>query len=184
MRRLLAAIALSLVPACATGLASRPASLYSDRSASLEGVSVGAAGGPILSIIPGESNLGYTAEGKLGYSFGPPLAVYLSGGFDSANANVGGRYRVGQVAAFLQHHLVVQRGVNVFARGGIGVGFSKDFTVDHSMAAGLAEAGGLGMEIAMSPGLYLVPELFYRNANLNGAVNVQSIGLQLGIAYY
>ena len=71
-----------------------------------------------------------------------------------------------------------------FGLGGIGAGFSKDFTADRSMAAGLAETGGLGMEIAMSPGLYLAPELFYRNANLNGAVNVQSIGLQLGIAYY
>lgn len=185
MSRLLAALALSLATACAAGIASRPAYvLEPERSTSLEGVYVGAAGGGALSIVPGESNLGYSVEGKLGYSFNPALAVYLAGALDSASFKAGGSYRIGHVAAFLQHHLVVQRAVSVFARGGIGVGFSKDFTVDRSMAAGLAETGGLGMEIAMSPGLYLAPELFYRNANLNGAVNVQSIGLQLGIAYY
>jgi hypothetical protein len=184
MARPLSAIALSLTAACA-GLASRPSYVgEADRAAGLEGVYAGLAGGGALSVIPGESNFGYSAEGKLGYSFGPPLAVYLSGAVDSASRTLFGRYRVGQVAVFLQHHLLVQRSVMVFARAGIGAGFSKDFTSDHSMAAGLAETGGLGLELAVAPGLYLAPEFFYRNANLNGQLNVQSLGLQLGVAYY
>ena len=183
MRRLVA-IALSSA-ACVPGLASRPAYVIeSERSGRFEGVYAAAAGGGILSIVPGMSNTGYCGEGKLGYSFGPPLAVYLSGSVDSANGTGYGTYRVGNVSVFLQHHLVVQRAVTVFARGGIGAGFSKDLSADRSMAAGLAETGGLGMEFALSPGLYVAPEFFYRNANLNGVATVQSLGLQLGVVYY
>lgn len=176
-------VAALFLTACAGGMASRPYD-SADPSANLEGVYAAVEGGGILSIIPGETDTGYAFEGRLGYSFGPELAVYLSAALDTASQTPGGTYRVGQVSAFAQHHFIVGQLVSFYARAGLGVGLSRDFTADHTMAGGLAETGGLGFEVAITPGFYLTPEFFYRHAELRGDVNVHAVGLQLGVAYY
>ena len=43
------------------------------------------------------------------------------------------------------------------------------------------------MEIRIAPNLFLAPEVFYRNANLSTQgtdMQVQTVGLQLGLVYY
>ncbi len=57
-------------------------------------------------------------------------------------------------------------------------------SADGSNAVGLAGGGGIGVEIRLAPNLFLSPELFYRNATLNGNTGVQVIGLQLALVYY
>ena len=66
------------------------------------------------------------------------------------------------------------------------VGLSRDVVPDAT-AAGLAEAGGLGVEIRVAPNLFLAPELFYRNASLSTRgidQQVHTVGLQLALLYY
>jgi len=98
----------------------------------------------------------------------------------------GSAFRTEQMAAFLQYHLVVRPAAMVYARAGIGVGLSRDVVPDRT-AAGLAAAGGVGIEFRFLPNLFLAPELYYRNTDLSvsgTSMRVQSVGLQLGLIYY
>lgn len=181
--RLLAALLLAAAPAFASQLASSDE--WSSQQSSLEGFYAGIGGGGNLLIVPGENAFGYDAELRLGYSFNPLLQIYLSGSVDGARLS-GRTFRSGQIAAFVQYHLLVKPAVMVYGRGGIGVGLSRDVVPD-STAAGLAEAGGLGVEIRVAPNLFLGPELFYRHASLSTQgidQQVHTIGLQLALAYY
>jgi len=187
---LAASLALLSSSALAAGLSSRPAGDYNqDRVGNLEGFFAGVGAGGQLMIFAGNNAFGYDAEVRVGYSFSAPLQLYLSGALDGATFSSGGlstSFKAEQIAIFLQYHLLVRPAVMIYARGGIGVGLSGDY-VPGSTAAGLAEAGGLGVEIRLTPGLYLVPELFYRGANLSAqgsSDSYQSIGIQLGIVYY
>ena len=83
-------------------------------------------------------------------------------------------------------HLLVKPAVMVYGRAGIGASLSNDVT-PGATAAGLAAGGGLGVEIAVAPNLFLAPELFYRNANLSArgvSERLQTIGLELSLVYY
>ena len=180
---LLAALLLAAAPAFAAPLASSDE--WNSQQSSLEGLYAGIGGGGNLLIVPGDNSFGYDAELRLGYSFNPVLAIYLSGSVDGARLS-GRTFRSGQIVAFVQYHLLVKPAVMVYGRGGIGVGLSRDVVPD-STAAGLAEAGGLGVEIRVAPNLFLAPELFYRNASLSTRgidQQVHTVGLQLALLYY
>jgi len=181
--RLLAALLLAAAPAFASQLPSSDE--WSSQQSNLEGLYAGVGGGGNLLIVPGDNSFGYDAELRLGYSFNPVLAIYLSGSVDIASFS-GRTFRTGQVVAFVQYHLLVKPAVMVYGRGGIGVGLSRDVVPD-STAAGLAEAGGLGVEIRVAPNLFLAPELFYRSASLSTRgidQRVHTVGLQLALLYY
>src|SRR5258706_1917347 len=189
MNYLLAAfVALSSTSALAAGYASRPAGDY-DQPGKIEGLYAGVSGGGQLMIFGGNNAFGYDVEARLGYSFSPMLTLYLSGALDGATFSTAGgdiSFKAEQLAVFLQYHLLVKPAVMVYARAGIGVGLSGDY-VQNSMAAGLGESGGLGVEIRIGPGLFLAPELFYRGATLSAqgfSDSYQSIGLQIGLIYY
>jgi opacity protein-like surface antigen len=162
-----------------------------EENSPLEGVYAALGGGGGLNVIGGENDFGYDLEARLGYSFGPQLSVYLSGAVDGASTKATAvaasqTYRVEQFTVMLQYHLVVKAKAMVYVRGGIGVGMSNSTVLspDGSNAVGLAGSGGIGVEIRLAPNLFLSPELFYRNATLNGNTGVQVIGLQLALAYY
>ena len=175
MKRLAALIALAAAPALAQ---------FPDRPPSLEGIYAAIGGGGQL-MIAGDNGFGYDAEARLGYSFGPATGVFLSGAIDGAIVS-GISTKSIQVAAFLQYHLAASRNVMVYTRAGIGLGLVPSFYLDQT-GAGLAAAGGLGLEIRVGEGVYLGPELFYRRAtvSVSGASgDVQVIGLQLNLVYY
>ena len=185
MRTLFAALLLTAAPSLAAGLASRPADDY-DRPNSMEGIYAAIGAGGALIIIDSGNAFGYDAEARLGYSFNPGLQVYLSGAVDGATIS-GFSFRSEVIAAFVQYHLYSRPSVGVYARAGIGAALSGSFGTSN--AVGLAESGGLGVEIAISPGIFVAPELFYKNANLSfsngaGSTAEQVLGLQLALIYY
>jgi hypothetical protein len=175
-------------PALAQGY-SRPYEEW--ERAPLEGIYAGISGGGQLMIADGSNAFGYSGELRLGYSFDPRLAVYVSGSVDGASF-VGANLRVETIALVLQYHLYARPQMMVYARGGLGVGLSSDLAFDVNTgasvtSAGLAAVGGFGVEIRVAPGLYLAPELFYRNMNLSGGGvtdDIQIIGMSLGLIYY
>ena len=185
MNRLLLVVLLAAAPVSAAGLSSRPAEDWTGETSSLEGLYAAIGGGGSLLIVPGDNTFGYDGELRLGYSFNPVLQVYLSGALDGGKFS-GVTFRTEQIVAFVQYHLLVKPAVMVYGRAGIGVGLSRD-APPGSTSAGLAEAGGLGVEIRVAPNLFLAPELFYRNGNLSGNgtdLQVQTVGLQLNLVYY
>ncbi len=107
--------------------------------------------------------LGYTVEGRLGYSFNPVLQLYLSGSIDGELPPIG--FRSELIAVFVQYHLYSEPSLGVVARAGIGVALSSSFSTGNNMGPGAA--GGLGLEIGLSPGLFLTPELFYKYQSLS-----------------
>ena len=152
---------------------------------SLEGLYAAIGGGGSLLIVPGDNTFGYDAELRVGYSFNPMLQLYLSGSVDGGIFSTG-HFRSEQVLAFVQYHLLVKPAVMLYGRAGIGASLSNDVT-PGATAAGLAAGGGLGVEIAVAPNLFLAPELFYRNANLSArgvSERLQTIGLELSLVYY
>ena len=90
---LLAALLLAAAPAFAAPLASSDE--WNSQQSSLEGLYAGIGGGGNLLIVPGDNSFGYDAELRLGYSFNPLLAVYLSGSVDGASLS-GRTFRSGE----------------------------------------------------------------------------------------
>ena len=177
----LAAALLASTPALSAGLASSSA----EETSSLEGLYAGIAGGGGWLIVPSDNILAWDVELRVGYSFGTPLQIYLSGAVDGGSRS-GATFRTEQIVAFLQYHLVVRPAAMVYARAGIGVGLSGDVVPDRT-AVGLAAAGGVGIELRFLPNLFLAPELYYRNTDLSASgtsMRVQTVGLQLGLIYY
>jgi len=184
VNKILAAVLLLLAPACAAGLASRPAGEFESGSY-MEGVYAALGGGGAFVINDAGNGFGYDAEGRLGYSFNPGMQIYLAGATDAATV-ANSSFRANQVAAIVQYHLYAKRSVGVYGRAGIGVGFSGDVRPNQT-AVGLAATGGLGVEIGLTPNVFLAPEFFYRNSTLSvtgGSIAVQVIGLQLALIYY
>jgi hypothetical protein len=178
----LAAALLASTPALSAGLASSSAD---ESSSSLEGLYAGIAGGGGWLIVPSDNILAWDVELRVGYSFGTPLQIYLSGAVDGGSRS-GVTFRTEQLVAFLQYHLIVRPAAMVYARAGIGVGLSGDVVPDRT-AVGLAAAGGVGIEFRFLPNLFLAPELYYRNTDLSASgtsMRVQTVGLQLGLIYY
>jgi hypothetical protein len=178
MTRLAALLALLAAPA------------FAESTPEMEGI-YAAAGGGVGLIIAGGNSVAYDGEVRLGYSFNPGMAIYLSGAVDGGTL-AGRPFRSMQAAAFLQYHLYAKSGspVAVYARAGVGVGFGgpmPDLAPDTT-GVGLAGAGGLGLEIRLTRDFYLAPEFFYRNATLtatgSGGLAVQVIGVQLLAVYY
>src|SRR5471032_1993950 len=134
----------------------------------LEGIYAGIAGGGQLMFLPGadgfgsENAGGYDGELRLGYSFGVPFQLYVSGAIDGASFQ-DINLRTEMFALFIQYHLYARPRMMVYVRAGLGIGLSSDVTSDGSNAAGLAGAGGIGMEFRLSPGLFLAPEIFYKH---------------------
>jgi len=183
-RSVLAAALLASFPAFAAGLASRPADPWDDQP-SLEGVYAAIGGGGVLLIFPGDNSFGYDLELRVGYSFNPMLQVFLSGALDGGKFS-GNTFRTEQIVAFVQYHLYVRPAVMVYGRAGLGVGLSGD-VVPGRTAAGVAGAGGLGIEFRVAPNLFAAPEVFYRNTSLSAQgtdLQVQTVGLQLNLVYY
>jgi hypothetical protein len=185
MRLAFLAALLVATPSLAARLASRPADDSWDESKPMEGIYAAIAGGGGLVILNEGNGLGYDAEARLGYSFNPGLQIYLSGAVDGATI-IGSSFRAETIAAFLQYHLYRGRSVGVYARAGIGVALSSSFV---QSAVGLAEGGGLGVEIGLSPNVFIAPELFYKTSQLSlsngaGSDTMQAVGLQLALIYY
>ncbi|MCA1826270.1 MAG: hypothetical protein ABR567_20285 [Myxococcales bacterium] len=185
MRELFVPFLLISAPSFAARLASSPAGDYDNASTPMQGLYAAIGGGGGLVVLDEGNALGYDVEGRLGYSFNPGLQLYLAGSVDGATIT-GTSFRSEMIAAFVQYHLYWGRSVGVYARAGIGVALSSSFV---SSAVGLAEGGGLGVEIALSPGLFIAPELFYKTSQLSvsnggGTDNEQVVGLQLAVIYY
>jgi hypothetical protein len=182
--KILAAVLLLLAPACAAGLASRPAGEFESGS-NMEGPYAAVGGGGAFVVNEDGNGFGYDLEARLGYSFNPGLQVYLAGATDSATI-ISNSFRANQVAAIVQYHLVAKGGVGVYGRAGVGVGFSGNVSTTET-AYGLAATGGLGVEFQIARNIYLAPEFFYRNSSLSASRitrTVQVIGLQLALIYY
>lgn len=184
MRLLFAAALLVATPSFA-GLSSRPAADETTSAAPMEGLYTGIGAGGALIILDAGNGFGYDVEGRLGYSFNPGLQIYLSGAIDGATINTA-PFRSEIIAAFVQYHLYARPRLGVYARAGVGVALSSSF---GQSAVGLATAGGLGVEIGLGNGLFLTPELFYKNANLSlnnggGSTTEQLVGLQLALTFY
>ena len=163
--KLLFAAALLLASPSFAGLASRPATDETTRDAPMEGLYAGAGGGGALIILDGGNGFGYDVEGRLGYSFNPGLQLYLSGAIDGATIT-GTAFRSEIIAAFVQYHLYARPRIGVYVRAGIGAALSGTVPTSsgfNGSAVGLATAGGLGVEIGLGHGLFLTPELFYKN---------------------
>jgi outer membrane protein with beta-barrel domain len=172
---------------CASLLAAAPtlAAGLDDGEPRLQGIYGALGGGGGLLSLSGESNFGYDAEARLGYSFGPMLQIYLSAALDGGNFSASS-FKAYQVDAFVQYHFVVRPSFMVYARGGAGVGLSGDVFATAT-AAGFAFAAGVGSELRLAPDVFIAPELFYRNADLatNGIdQRLQVFGLQLAFVYY
>ena len=175
--RLLAALLLLSAPAFAQS--------YSEREPSMQGLYAALGGGGQL-LISGDNGFGYDAEARLGWSFNPGMQMYLSGALDGASID-GASIKLMTVTANLQYHLVTRGPVLAYTRVGIGLGIVPDALVVGENAVGLAESGGIGIEIRVTDQFFVVPELFYRRASVSNAgasIDVQTVGLQVAIAYY
>jgi hypothetical protein len=187
------AVALALVFAATPALAQRYSRPYADEweRAPLEGLYAAIGGGGQLMIADSNNAFGYDGEARIGYSFDPRLAFYLSGSIDSASF-LGANLHVETIALFLQYHLYARPQLMVFARAGVGLGLSTDLAPPDvngasTTSAGLAGADGLGVEIRIAPGLYLAPELFYKNMSLSGggfSDDISVIGIDVALVYY
>lgn len=190
MKSMVAAALLLSTPAFA-GLSSRPAADESPAGAPMEGLYAGISAGGALIILDFGNTFGYDFEGRLGYSFNPGLQIFLSGAVDGGTI-IGSPFRSEIIAAFVQYHLYARPRLGVYARAGIGAALSSTVPTSsgfNGSAVGLATAGGLGVEIAIGPGLFLTPELFYKNASLSlnnggGSTTEQVLGLQLALIFY
>ena len=183
MRAIFVAVILFAAPAFAS-LASRSASDDETRSAPMQGFYAGIGGGGVLVILDSGNGFGYDVEARIGYSFNPGLQLYLSGSLDSATVT-GATYRSELIGVVVQYHLFARPGLGVYGRAGVGLALSSYI----NDAVGLSGLGGIGVEIGLSPGLFLTPELFYKNENLSysnggGTYGVSVIGLQLALIYY
>jgi hypothetical protein len=189
----LAAVLSTAMPAMAQYQPSRPYEVWGPHS--LEGIYLGFGGGGQLMIADGTNALGWGIEGRIGYSFGVPFSVYLSGSYDASTFNTFntfsgfgiGTLHTEMVAMFLQYHLYARPQAMVYLRGGVGLGMSPDVSVDGSLAVGLAGQGGFGVEIRLAPGFYLSPELYYKNMYLSGgggSLGIESLGLQVSLIFY
>jgi hypothetical protein len=187
--RILLALALASAPAFAQRY--RGGSMNDDGGLGMEGVYAGIGGGAGFNLVSDFDNgFGYDGELRFGYSFNPALQLYLTGQIDGATIQ-SLSYRMETVGVSIQYHLFARRGLGVYGRATIGVALSSSFNPDPTSgsAAGLCEGGGLGMEIGVSPGLFVAPELFYKNTTLNipnggGSVGIQVVGLSLSLIYY
>jgi opacity protein-like surface antigen len=151
----------------------------------LRGLYAAIGGGGAWMFVPGDDNVAYDVEIRVGYSVTPALQAYVSGALDGASLS-GGTFRTEQILASLQYHLVLKRELMIYARAGVGVGLSRDLVPD-STAKGLSEAAGIGVEIPVAPNLFVAPELFYRHTSLSANqtdLRVQVVGLQLNLTYY
>ena len=182
------ALLLLAAPAFASGFTpSRPDEEVT-AAAPMEGLYAAAGAGPALLITNAGNALALDAELRLGYSFNPGMQIYLAGSTDSGSIS-GQTVRLNTVAAYLQYHLHVGRSVLVYSRAGIGLGFGplSINAPNDTTGLGLAAAGGLGLEIRLTPSILIGPELFYRNGSIKSGqygLDLQVIGLQLGIFYY
>jgi hypothetical protein len=169
-------------------LAAAPAVAQSeewDPQSSLRGLYAAIGGGGSWMFVPGDDDIGYDVELRLGYSFSPALQAYVSGALDGA-AFSGATFRSEQIAAFIQYHFLVRQAWMLYGRLGIGVGLSGDLAPDAT-ATGFAEAAGFGVEIRIAPNLLLAPEVLYRNTKLSVDQTdrrVQTVALQLNLVYY
>jgi hypothetical protein len=182
--KILSVALLLLAPACAAGLASRPAGEF-DSGSYMEGPYAAVGGGGALVVNDDGNGFGYDLEARLGYSFNPGLQIYLAAATDSATI-ISNSFRANQVAAIVQYHLFAKGAVGVYGRAGVGVGFSGNVSTTET-AVGLAASGGLGVEFQIARNVYLAPEFFYRNASLSASRisrTVQVIGVQLALIYY
>lgn len=179
-----AALCCTATPALAQGIASQPSG--DGQPSSMQGIYAAVGGGGALLIVGNSNAFGYDAEARLGYSFNPGLQIYLSGSLDGASI-AGIPFRSEMYMAFVQYHLYASGPVRVFGRAGIGVARSGSFDPNNT-GVGLAEAGGLGLEIRLAPALFIAPELFYKNAALSvsgaGTYGENVIGLQIALIYY
>ena len=169
-------------------LAAAPAVAQSeewDPQSSLRGLYAAIGGGGSWMFVPGDDDIGYDIELRLGYSFSPALQAYVSGALDGATFS-GATFRSEQIAAFIQYHFLVRQDWMLYGRLGIGVGLSGDLAPDAT-ATGFAEAAGFGVEIRIAPNLLLAPEVLYRNTKLSVDQTdrrVQTVALQLNLVYY
>jgi hypothetical protein len=179
--RLLALLCLLSAPVFAQSYSTR------DRESSMEGLYAALGGGGQFLITDGAGNGGgYDLEARLGYSFGPGMQLYLSGSADGATLTGDISIKLITLAANLQYHLIARGPVMAYTRFGIGLGMVPNLT-DTETGMGLAESGGIGMEIRLSDQIMLAPELFYRRANVSAtgvSGEFQTIGLQLALAFY
>src|SRR5260370_1460369 len=101
--KILAAVLLLLAPACAAGLASRPAGEFESGS-NMEGPYAAVGGGGAVVVNEDGNGFGYDLESRLGYSFNPRLPVYLAGPTASATTISNG-VRASQLAAIRHYTL-------------------------------------------------------------------------------
>ena len=179
MLRVLRAALLAAAPAIA-----QPSEEW-DPQSSLRGLYAAIGGGGAWMFVPGDDDIGYDVELRLGYSFSPAIQAYVSGALDGATFS-GATFRSEQIAAFIQYHFLIRQAWMLYGRAGIGVGLSGDLAPDTT-ATGFAEAAGLGVEFRIAPNLLLAPELLYRNTKLSADQTdrrVQTVALQLNLVYY
>jgi hypothetical protein len=169
-------------------LAAAPASRASDdlpETQDLAGLYAAIGGGGAILFVPGDDDIGYDFEVRLGYSFGRNLQLYLAGSVDGASFS-GAAFRAEQIVGCAQYNFLVRSAWMLYGRIGLGVALSGDLAPD-TVATGFAEAVGLGAGIRIAPNLFVAPEVFFRNTKLSANQTdrrVQVVGLQLNLAYY
>ena len=106
----------------------------------------------------------------------------------AAHRRLGYPFRSELIAVFVQYHLYSKPSVGVFARAGIRR--RAEQLVLHGQRGRARRGGGLGVEIGLSHGHFLTPELFYKDISLspsNGSghgTGEQVVGLQLSLTFY
>jgi hypothetical protein len=128
-----------------------------------------------------DNALGYLGEARVGFSLARGFQLFLS--VDSGGSSQpAGFLQVTNILAALRYFVWHDETIGVYFRGGLGIGLVSynDYpSVPGAPTTGLAEAGGLGMEIRLDKKWSLTPEVFYRRTNESSVYRADLIGLAI-----
>ena len=153
----------------------------------------GAIGGGAGIALPsnGDNAFAFLGELRLGFSLNRRFQIFLSadsGGSSSVPTVTGGdSFRLtSNFLAALRYFLYTDETIGLYLRGGLGVGLVSGDRIVSSPGAntlGLAEAGGLGVEIRLDKHWSITPEGFYRRTDEGSVWQVTTLGLGILLNY-
>jgi hypothetical protein len=128
-----------------------------------------------------DNALGYLGEARIGFSLARGFQLFVS--VDSGGSSQpAGFLQATNILAAMRYFVWHDETLGVYLRGGLGIGlvsYADYIKAPGAPTTGLAEAGGLGMEIRLDKKWSLTPEVFYRRTNESSVYRADTVGFAL-----
>jgi Outer membrane protein beta-barrel domain len=147
---------------------------------------IGGGVGLQLPDFPTDNGTAFFGELRLGFSVNRALQIFLSVDTGGANHSDIGFLQTTNILAALRYFLYYDQTFGVYFRGGLGIGIVSNpqlVSGPGAETAGLAEAGGVGMEIRLDKRWALTPEFFYRRTDETSDWRVDTLGFAILLNY-